>query len=80
MRERRRKQTLIIEGETLRKAYGYFLQEKRAENLSTDTLTVYQMRIENFLIRLVAFVRFVCYTYAISKLTANSTRKKEIAK
>lgn len=49
MREKRRKQTLTNKHETIRRAYDYFLQEKRAENLSSDTITIYQIHIRNFL-------------------------------
>lgn len=49
MRERRRRQTMAIENETIRRVYDYFLQEKRAENLSSDTLATYQLHIKSFL-------------------------------
>lgn len=49
MRQKRRKQALAIENETLQRVYDYFLQEKRAENLSDATIATYQLRIESFL-------------------------------
>lgn len=48
MRERRRRQTMAIDNVSVERAYQEFIQEKRAENLSEETLATYAIHIKSF--------------------------------
>ena len=46
---RRRRQAVIVENITLQQAYIQFMEDKKAENLSSATLATYKIHIENFI-------------------------------